>query len=206
MWRSKLRVAAVLTGAIFLISVCTGVALAAKQDDIWGMLKKDHDQVKKIIKQLKDGKNGNQFNLLQQMLAVHMQFEEQNLYPTLQKNEATRALAIQAQDEHKSAKQVLDKMAKSQGDKAQWTANLNQLDQLLNTHIKNEERKLFKEGKRVINKDQARQLGAQYAQMKAQGAGGQQPKPMVEPQRGEQSGQGGGMQQQQPAQQGQQSR
>jgi hemerythrin superfamily protein len=164
-----MRAAAVLIGAVFLVGVCTGAVMAAKQEDIWGMLKKDHDQMKNILKQLKNDKDGDQFNALQQMLTVHMKFEEQYLYPILEKNQVTREFAIQAKDEHNMAKMVMESMGKVHGDRAQWNAKVNELDQLLTTHIKNEEGKLFREGKRIITGDQARRFGAQYAQMQAQG-------------------------------------
>ena len=166
---AKTRGAAILIGAVFLVGVCTGAVMAAKQDDIWDMLKKDHDQMKKILKQLKNGKDSNQFNALQQMLTTHMKFEEQYLCPILEKNQATRALVILAKYEHNMARKIMESMEKAQGDRAQWNAIVNELDQLLTTHIKDEEGKLFREGKRIITGDQARRFGAQYAQIQAQG-------------------------------------
>lgn len=189
--RVKMRMAAILAGAVFLIGVCTSAALA-KQEEIWDMLKDDHGQVKKTLSRMRDTMDPKLLNLLQQQLAVHMQFEEQNIYPVLQKNQATSAMAIQSQEEHQLARQVLSKLMNAQGDRTQWAAYTNELNQMITQHVKNEEDNLFKEGKRVISKDQARQLGAQYAEMKTQYKAKTQPQ--------------GGMQQQQSAPQRGQSR
>jgi hemerythrin-like domain-containing protein len=143
-------------------------ALAARQDEIWDMLKDDHGQVKDTLGKMKDTMDPDLLNQVQQMLAVHMQFEETNLYPVLEKNPATKAIAVQARNEHQMAKQVLNNLVKSQGDRTQWAANVNQLDQLISTHVKNEESYVFREAKKLVNDDQARQLGAQYAEMKTQ--------------------------------------
>ncbi len=188
--RTKMRIAAILAGAVFFVGVCTGAALA-KQEEIWDMLKDDHGQVKKTLGQMRDTADPKLLNQLQQQLAAHMQFEEQNIYPVLQKNQSTSAMAIQSENEHQLAKQVLNKLVQSQGDRTRWAAYTNELNQLLTMHVNNEEDNLFKEGKRVISKDQARQLGAQYAQLKTQY------KAKVQPQ-------GEGMQQQQPSGQTQQ--
>lgn len=166
--RSKIRITAILASAVFLVCVCTSAALAARQDEIWDMLKDDHGQVKDTLGKMKDTMDPKLLNQVQQMLTVHMQFEEQNLYPVLEKNPATKAIAVQSRNEHQTAKQVLNKLVQSQGDRTQWAANVNQLDQLISTHVKNEESYVFREAKKLVNDDQARQLGAQYAEMKTQ--------------------------------------
>jgi len=185
--RKKMRITAILAGVVFIVSVFTGVALA-KQEEIWDMLKDDHGQVKDTLGKMKDTMDPKLLNQVQQMLTMHMQFEEQNLYPILEKNPDTKAIAVQSKNEHQAAKQVLDRLVKSQGDKTQWAANVNQLDQLVSTHVKNEESYVFRDAKKLVNDDQARQLGAQYAEMKTQYKAKAQP-------------QGGSMQQQEPAKQ-----
>lgn len=177
--RGKIRVAVILAAAAFLVCVCAGTSIA-KQDEIWDMLKDDHSQVKKIIGQLKDTQDMNRLGQLQQMLAAHMQFEEKNIYPVLAQNQKTAAMALQAQNEHKLAKEVLNNLVKNRDDRTQWAANINQLDQLISNHVKFEQSRVFDEGKKLISKDQSRQLGAQYAEMKSM-----HPKAKVQPESGQ---------------------
>lgn len=183
MLSGKWQIPILLTGILFFSAVFAGMA-GARQDDIFGMLKKDHAYAKKTLKQLKNGRDGELFKNVQQMLTVHMQFEEENLYPVLQRNQATSQIVAQAMDEHNMIRQVMVSMAHvGQGNRDQWIAKVNELDQLMKTHIKNEESKLFKAARKAISKDQARQMAMQYQQMKSEAgmAGAKGPEERQEP-------------------------
>ena len=139
--------------------------------DIFAALKDDQKNVSQMIKDLKSGKNGNTLPRVDQALKMHMAFEEKNIYPLLDKSNDWRYMGIQAKDEHEMIRKVASELSQARSNNDEWRAKINELQELVDRHVKNEEDRnmLFAQAKKMISNDQAKALGAQYAQMQSQG-------------------------------------
>ncbi len=138
--------------------------------DIYQILRQEHDEVQDMIdKQLEGKKSGKPDMLLkdiQQHLSIHLSGEEKLLYPLLTKSEESKEDAFEAYEEHHVAKLTLNELMKMSPDDERWHAKLTVLKELIDHHVQEEERNLFKAAKKVISSDQAREIGQKYQQEK----------------------------------------
>jgi iron-sulfur cluster repair protein YtfE (RIC family) len=84
---------------------------------IYQVLKQEHDKVKALFEELEETteralKTRTQtLQKLQQELSVHMEFEEEHLYPRLEEPEETHELALEAVEEHNAARTLLAELS-----------------------------------------------------------------------------------------------
>lgn len=137
--------------------------------DIYQILKQEHDEVQDMLDQQIEGKKSGKaqdLKEIQQQLSIHLSGEEKLLYPLLTKSEESKENAFEAFEEHHIAKVTLNELMKmSPGDK-RWLAKLKVLKELIDHHVEEEERNLFKVAKKVISNEQAKEIGQKYQQEK----------------------------------------
>ena len=84
--------------------------------DALKLLKKDHDEVKKMLKDLEATTDRavktrqDLFGRLRFSLTVHEQMEEAVLYPALKEHEETREIALEAYEEHDVVDTILGEL------------------------------------------------------------------------------------------------
>jgi hemerythrin-like domain-containing protein len=133
-------------------------------------LKKEHQAVKGIIQQIRQGK-GNAENLLsrlQQELSVHMNGEEKLFYSILSENESAKEKAFEACEEHHVARTVLQELQDLPTDNERWMAKLQVFQEILEHHIEEEENEIFEVAQEVISREQENRIASQYEEMKQQ--------------------------------------
>jgi hemerythrin superfamily protein len=123
--------------------------------DALALLKKDHDQVKKLLKDLDDTTDRaiktrqDLFERLKFSLTVHEQMEEAVLYPALKEHAETKEIVLEAYEET-------------------WHAKLTVMRENLLHHIQEEEDEMFGQVRRLFDKATLESLGEQMRTIKAQ--------------------------------------
>jgi hemerythrin superfamily protein len=142
--------------------------------DALTLLKKDHDQVKKLLKDLDDTTDRaiktrqDLFERLKFSLTVHEQMEEAVLYPALKEHAETKEIVLEAYEEHDVVDTILGELEQTLFDDETWHAKLTVMRENLLHHIQEEEDEMFGQVRRLFEKATLESLGEQMRTIKAQ--------------------------------------
>lgn len=142
--------------------------------DALELLKKDHDQVKKMLKDLDDTTDRaiktrqDLFERLKFSLTVHEQMEEAVLYPALKEHAETKEIVLEAYEEHDVVDTILGELEQTPFDDETWHAKLTVMRENLLHHIQEEEDEMFGLVRRLFDKATLESLGEQMRTIKAQ--------------------------------------
>ena len=136
------------------------------------LLKADHEKVAGILEKI-DGTTERAtqsreqlFKQLKSDLDVHTRIEEEILYPALEEYEETRAVSLEAYQEHAVVKQLLEELASAPKDDEQWTAKFTVLKENIEHHVEEEEGEMFKKARKVLSEDEIEKLGDRLQEAK----------------------------------------
>jgi hemerythrin superfamily protein len=137
---------------------------------IFDVLKKDHDKVKGLFKQITRKKESpeNIFPQIQHELEMHFQGEEKLLYPFLKEKAETHDITMESMEEHNVSKKELSELSSLSTDDEWFSPKIKVLQELINHHIEDEETLLFKKAKKVMGKQQAEEMAVRWDQEKQQ--------------------------------------
>lgn len=140
--------------------------------DAIALLTADHHAVKAMFKQyasLKDrGSSKEKQALVQQIcsaLTVHAQIEEEIFYPAVREAIDDDDLMDEAEVEHEGAKALIAQLESARPSDDHYDAKVKVLGELVDHHVKEEEKQMFPEAKKVID---AAALGAALQARQAQ--------------------------------------
>jgi hemerythrin-like domain-containing protein len=142
--------------------------------EIYKLLKQDHDEVKELLEQLEQTteraakKRTQLFEKVKTMLTAHAEAEEQALYSALRESSESRDVALEAHVEHDVARFFLEELASTPVNDEIWSAKLTVFKELLEHHIEEEEGEMFKEARKLFDKQQAEEMGAEFEELKGQ--------------------------------------
>ena len=136
------------------------------------LLKADHKKVAGILEKI-DGTTeratkGREelFTQLKNELDVHTRIEEEILYPALEEYEETRAIALEAYEEHAVVKQLLAELASAPKGSEEWTAKFTVLKENIEHHVEEEEGEMFTKARKVLSEDEIEKLGERLQEAK----------------------------------------
>jgi iron-sulfur cluster repair protein YtfE (RIC family) len=136
------------------------------------LLKTDHEKVAGILEKIDEtterATKGREelFTQLKSELDVHTRIEEDILYPTLEEYEETRAISLEAYEEHAVVKQLLEELSSEPKDDEQWTATFTVLKENVEHHVEEEEGEMFKKARKVLSEDEIEKLGDRLQEAK----------------------------------------
>ena len=142
--------------------------------DALALLKKDHDQVKKMLKDLDDTTDRaiktrqDLFERLKFSLTVHEQMEEAVLYPALKEHAETKEIVLEAYEEHDLVDTILGELEQTPFDDETWHAKLTVMRENLLHHIQEEEDEMFGQVRRLFDKATLESFGEQMRTIKSQ--------------------------------------
>lgn len=142
--------------------------------DALALLKKDHDQVKKMLKDLDDTTDRaiktrqDLFERLKFSLTVHEQMEEAVLYPALKEHAETKDIVLEAYEEHDVVNTILGELEQTPFDDETWHAKLTVMRENLEHHIEEEEDEMFGQVRHLFDKETLETLGEQMRTIKSQ--------------------------------------
>lgn len=141
-------------------------------NEFFQMLKKDHEEVKGILKKLKktkkkeSSKREDLFQKLREELVPHMKAEESAFYPPLMEKKEAREDAMEGIEEHHVSELVLKELEKMPKDDEKWGAKVAVFKELVEHHIKEEESTLFKSAEKALGSDEIKKIAKQFEQDK----------------------------------------
>lgn len=145
--------------------------------DIYGVLKQDHAAVKDLLAKLSDTTanaiktRSKGFEKLKAELIAHSRAEEEVFYAALRNQDRTHDDVLEGEQEHHLVDVLLNEMSELDVSDERWTAKLTVLKEQVEHHVEEEEKELFKEAKKILDSEQARELGEAFKQHKKQRAG-----------------------------------
>lgn len=133
--------------------------------DAFELLKSDHEKVAGIMEKI-DGTTERAlktreelFTQLKTELDIHAQIEETIFYPVLEKAEESREITLEAFEEHRLVKQLLNELeAESKGDE-KWTAKFTVLKENVEHHVEEEEGEMFPKARKALTEEEIESLG-----------------------------------------------
>jgi len=136
------------------------------------LLKADHKKVAGILEKIDEtterATKGREelFTQLKNELDVHTRIEEEILYPALEEYDETRAIALEAYEEHALVKQLLAELASAPKDDEEWTAKFTVLKENIEHHVEEEEGEMFTKARKVLSEDEIENLGERLQEAK----------------------------------------
>lgn len=129
------------------------------------LLKADHEEVKALLRKL-DGTTERAevtrtdgLATLKQKLDVHETIEEEILYPALKGFAKTKDIALEAYEEHHVVDMIMAELEATPVADETWGAKLTVAKENLEHHIEEEEDQMFKQARRVMDRDELEELG-----------------------------------------------
>jgi len=142
--------------------------------DALTLLKKDHDEVKKMLKDLEATTERaiktrqDLFGRLKFSLTVHEQMEEAVLYPALKEHAETKEIVLEAYEEHDVVDTILGELEQTPVDDETWKAKLTVMRENLLHHIEEEEEAMFGQVRDLFDETMLDSLGEQMRTIKSQ--------------------------------------
>jgi len=140
--------------------------------DIYEELKQDHREVADLLASIDertrlDDRLESLFLELKQNVELHMWVEEKFFYPLLKDEAESADEALEAYEEHRVVKKLLEELDNFSLKDEEWHAKFTVLKENIEHHVEEEENELFTQAKKVLTSDQAVELGGQIATEKA---------------------------------------
>lgn len=118
------------------------------------IIKNDHRQFEQLLAQMRQSTDQQEKeDLLKQLkdgLGKHMDAEEKYLYPELEKDPASKMLAVKARDEHSAAKIQLKKV-NTRAENDEYLARVSVLNDLIKNHATFEENQLLPAAQNIVD-------------------------------------------------------
>lgn len=148
-------------------------APAAKAPDAIALLKQDHDKVKELLSSMENATGARRAKLLgqiEQELQVHTQIEEEIFYPAYRdasRKKDDQKLYYEAVQEHHVVDLVLPEAGEGESNE-ELKAKAKVLKELVEHHIEEEQDEMFPRARKLLDREELRELGAQMQQRKSE--------------------------------------
>lgn len=142
---------------------------------LFDVLKQDHEKARYLFDKVrKSGKReiaslGKLFSQIEEELGVHMEGEERFLYTALEQHDEAREKVLESYEEHQVAKTMLATFNSLAVDDERWMAKISVLNEIVEHHMQEEEREMFKVARKVLAKSQVQEIAVKYQQHKREG-------------------------------------
>lgn len=138
--------------------------------DIASLILRDHKPIKELISILKDtevsiAKKRPAFAEFERTLSCHAKAEEESLYIQLKQVDDLRIEGLEGDTEHAIADQLMKEVNESKGDDDTWMAKVKVLAELVDHHVKEEEKEVLKAVRKSFSADKRIEIGEVYSRM-----------------------------------------
>ena len=141
---------------------------------ILNLLKEDHKEVNDLLEQMcntteRAAKKRQQlFEQMKTALIAHSKAEDTVFYqPLLEKGDDADPL-LEAEVEHQVVERLLMDIDQTEPTDEKWLAKVTVLQELVEHHVKEEEKEIFKLARETFERDELEQMGEQFEQAKEQ--------------------------------------
>lgn len=125
-------------------------------NDVYQMLKKDHENVKVLLNETLENDDPSKFPKIRRELEAHMLGEEKYFYPAIRKDETF--LVLEGYEEHELGKKLLYELDKLDKDDEHWMPKMKVLQEIIELHIDEEEKEIFTKAKEILSEEQEKQI------------------------------------------------
>ncbi len=133
--------------------------------DAFMMLKEDHDRIALLFKQSRASGgtkvNHQIFDQIRSVLDNHTHIEETILYPTCEKHQELKRMALEFNDAHAEVKELMFQITRSARDDANIAPKLRSLMERVEAHIQEEEERLFPLAEKVMRRNELEYMRAE---------------------------------------------
>lgn len=123
--------------------------------DLFALLRQDHEKVSRMITQLKAEKNSSLqkklFSEVRDELELHSSAEEETVYLNLEDMEVTQELVAEAEDQHTNIRECLETLDCLDPQDGEWPLAVDTLEGTVTHHVEMEESKIFDAIKKWLN-------------------------------------------------------
>ena len=140
---------------------------------LFDLLKQDHKKFKDLFEEIEDDEMETQqdlFSQIQEELEMHMEGEEKFFYPALEESEDTKEKVLESYEEHHVTKMVLGEFGGMAQDDERWKAKVKVLKELVEHHIEEEEKEIFRMAKKALDKEKIQEIADQIREQKGESA------------------------------------
>lgn len=140
------------------------------------LLQADHERVKGILSQLSEStergvkKRTELLARLEMEISIHTRLEEEVLYPAYKKagGKEQDVMYYEAKEEHRTVDSlVLPDLKTTDPSTPQFSGRVKVVKELLEHHIEEEEKEMFPQAKKLLDKATLEELGAEMESLKA---------------------------------------
>jgi hemerythrin superfamily protein len=141
-----------------------------KSDDIISLILKDHEPIKKLLLILKDpdatlAKKRPAYAKFESVLSNHAKAEEESLYVHMKKEEDLRVEGLEGDTEHALADLLMKQISEIKNDDDTWMAKVKVLAEVVDHHVKEEEKEVLKQVRKDFDQDERIEIGIEYSQL-----------------------------------------
>jgi hemerythrin superfamily protein len=132
----------------------------------------DHEKVALLFEQAEETENDDQkrklFTQIKSELEVHTHIEETIFYPALREHEDLKDLVLEAYEEHKQVKTLLQEIESLADESEKFGAKLKVMKENVEHHVEEEEGEMFPQVEELMDEARLAQLGKQMETAKKQ--------------------------------------
>jgi hemerythrin superfamily protein len=141
---------------------------------ILSLLKEDHKEVNDLLEQMSETteraakKRQQLFEQMKTALLAHAHAEQEVFYkPLLEKGDDSDTM-LEAEVEHQVVERLLMDIEQTDPSDEKWLAKVTVLQELIEHHVKEEEKEIFKLARETFEKDELEQMGQAFEARKEQ--------------------------------------
>lgn len=116
-------------------------------EKLFQMLKKDHDNIKNLLKEASEKEDSSKFREIKHQLNIHMEGEEEFFYPRLKRIDEYEV--NQSFKEHEKARKMIKDMEEIHWKDKEWMNKLKELQKTVEAHFEKEENMIFPESEKI---------------------------------------------------------
>lgn len=138
--------------------------------EITALILKDHKPIKELLLILKDAeisiaKKRPVFEEFERVLTNHAKAEEESLYVYLKQEDELCVEGIEGDTEHKMAERLMNEVNESRDDEDTWMAKVKVLAEVVDHHVKEEEKEILKDVRKEFNLEKRNEIGELYSRL-----------------------------------------
>jgi len=141
----------------------------AKATNILSLIETDHQAVEQLFNQAEQAKGKKlqgYFKQIYKEITLHAQAEEIVFYPAMREHEETAQYIEEAEEEHTSAKVLMEQMKGMAPDDEDFVDMMMDLKDAIMHHVEEEESEIFEAVRECMSEDTLKNLGNEFQQTK----------------------------------------
>lgn len=141
---------------------------------ILSLLKQDHQDVNDLLEEMCETsgraakKRQQLFEEMKTALLAHAHAEQEVFYKPLLAKGEDQDMMLEAEVEHQVVERLLLDIEQTEPSDEKWLAKVTVLQELIEHHVKEEEKEIFKMARETFEKDELEQMGEQFEARKEQ--------------------------------------